>query len=99
MAPPHCGDSDAALSQNSKETLMADPAASGRGCKHWLWLLLLPFVATLWVPFYNRIDPQLAGFPFFYWYQLLVVIGSAAITALVYIKTKHLYRPESREET
>ncbi|MBL7236142.1 DUF3311 domain-containing protein [Novacetimonas hansenii] len=33
-------------------------------------LLLLPFVGLLWVPLYNRTDPVLFGFPFFYWYQL-----------------------------
>ena len=40
-------------------------------------LLLVPYVALLWVPFFNRIDPQIAGIPFFYWYQLLwVVLGA-----------------------
>ncbi|MBV9694127.1 MAG: DUF3311 domain-containing protein, partial [Alphaproteobacteria bacterium] len=34
-------------------------------------LLLLPFAALLWVPSYNRIEPEVAGVPFFYWYQLL----------------------------
>ncbi|GCE83436.1 hypothetical protein MSKU9_1577 [Komagataeibacter diospyri] len=32
-------------------------------------LLLLPFAGLLWVPLYNRHDPVLFGFPFFYWYQ------------------------------
>ena len=31
-------------------------------------LLLIPFVATLAVPLYNRSEPSLWGFPFFYWY-------------------------------
>jgi len=41
--------------------------------KHsWLWLvLLIPYVALLWLPFYNDIRPSFAGFPFFYWYQFL----------------------------
>jgi hypothetical protein len=47
-------------------------------------LLIVPFVAALWVPYYNSVDPALAGVPFFYWYQLLWVILSAAIVALVY---------------
>ena len=34
-------------------------------------LLLIPFIATLWVPFYNREEPALWGFPFFYWYLFL----------------------------
>jgi hypothetical protein len=36
-------------------------------------LLLVPFVAVLWLPFYNASEPQLWGFPFFYWYLLLWV--------------------------
>lgn len=31
-------------------------------------LLLLPFIGLLWVPIYNRQDPAILGFPFFYWY-------------------------------
>lgn len=57
------------------------------GSRHWLWLLLIPFVAVLWVPFYNKTDPTLFGFPFFYWYQLLWVLITAALTWLVYVKT------------
>jgi hypothetical protein len=40
------------------------------------------------VPFYNKIEPVLWGFPFFYWYQLLWVLISAVLTAIVYVKTK-----------
>jgi hypothetical protein len=56
--------------------------------KHWLWLLLLPWIGVVWVPFYNKIEPVLWGFPFFYWYQLAWVLISAVITAVVYQKTK-----------
>ncbi|MFP3562474.1 DUF3311 domain-containing protein, partial [Paraburkholderia sp. SIMBA_049] len=42
--------------------------------RSWLWLiLLLPYVALLWLPFYNDTRPSFAGFPFFYWYQFLWV--------------------------
>lgn len=34
-------------------------------------LLLIPFIATLAVPVYNRSEPTLFGFPFFYWYLFL----------------------------
>ena len=34
-------------------------------------LLLIPFIATLTVPLYNRAEPALWGFPFFYWYLLV----------------------------
>lgn len=64
-----------------------------RAAKRWLWLLVLPWIAMIWVPSYNKIDPQLWGFPFFYWYQLSWVLVSAAITALVYFKTKTRSKP------
>ena len=46
----------------------------------------------VWVPSYNRIEPTLWDFPFFYWYQLLWVLISAILTAFVYHKTKHSHR-------
>lgn len=42
-------------------------------------LLPIPFVAMMWVPFYNRVEPELAGIPFFYWYQLAWIVIGAAI--------------------
>lgn len=54
----------------------------------WYLLFIVPFVASLWPPFYNRIDPTWMGMPFFYWYQLLWVIISAVLTAIVYFATK-----------
>ena len=36
-------------------------------------LLLIPCVLALSVPFYNNIEPRLLGFPFFYWFNLLLV--------------------------
>ncbi|WP_233800368.1 DUF3311 domain-containing protein [Paraburkholderia sp. HP33-1] len=70
---------------------MARDADVKKASKHWLWLLLLPWIAMVWVPSYNRIEPQLFGFPFFYWYQLLWVLISAVITWFVYSKTKSRY--------
>lgn len=48
-------------------------------------LLLLPFICVLWVSSYDSLEPTLGGVPFFYWYQLLWVLLSAAIIALVYV--------------
>ncbi|MDQ2664073.1 MAG: DUF3311 domain-containing protein [Candidatus Eremiobacteraeota bacterium] len=56
--------------------------------KRWYWLLVIPFVATLWLPFYAHRSPALFGFPFFYWYQLVWIVVSAGIVALVYAATK-----------
>lgn len=54
----------------------------------WYSLLLIPFVGILWVPFYAGASPELAGFPYFYWYQFLWVLISAVITAVVYVATR-----------
>ena len=59
-----------------------------RGFNGWTLLLLIPFIALLWVPFYAKSEPALWGFPFFYWYQFIWVPVSALLTAWVYWKTR-----------
>ena len=54
----------------------------------WYWLLLIPFVATLWPPFYAHVEPRIGGFPFFYWYQLLWVVLAAVVVWIVLLLTK-----------
>jgi hypothetical protein len=56
--------------------------------KAWNWLLVLPYAAMLWVPFYNTSEPTLWGYPFFYWYQLLWVLICSGVIALVHWMTK-----------
>lgn len=56
-------------------------------------LLVAPFVVYLAVPSYAKVEPRLAGFPFFYWWQLVWVI----ITA-VFIGTAYLLIRGSRRE-
>ncbi len=51
-------------------------------------LLVLPFIGLLWVPFYNHAMPDLFGFPFFYWYQILWVPVSSLLTFLVWRATR-----------
>ena len=54
--------------------------------RHWPRLLfLIPFIAMLWVPSYNRVEPELGGIPFFYWYQLAWILVGAAFVLLVYV--------------
>jgi hypothetical protein len=56
-----------------------------RGRRSWLLLLLLiPFIAMLWPPFYNYNQPDFIGIPFFYWFQLLWIIITAILTAALY---------------
>ena len=46
----------------------------------WNWLLL--------VPIYNRVEPTLFGWPFFYWFQLLLVGVGVLVTSTVYRMTR-----------
>ena len=46
--------------------------------------LVAPFVAMLWVGSYAKTDPAFIGIPFFYWYQMLWVLISTALTMLAY---------------
>lgn len=52
-------------------------------------LLLLPYFAMMWVPFYNRAAPEVAGIPFFYWYQLMWIPLGSLLLLLAY----RLWRP------
>ena len=56
-------------------------------------LLLLPFIGLLWVPFYNHAQPDLFGFPFFYWYQICWVPLSAFLTFLAWRGTRRRDEP------
>jgi uncharacterized protein DUF3311 len=67
---------------------MTPPEKRHRASRAWYLLLLVQFVAVLWPPFYNRDQPELAGMPFFYWYQLLWVVIAALLTAIVYFVTE-----------
>jgi peptidoglycan/LPS O-acetylase OafA/YrhL len=55
-------------------------------------LLLAPFVALLWVSSYAKDKPRLFGFPFFYWYQFLWVLISAALTLVAYLLVRRVER-------
>ena len=49
-------------------------------------LLLIPYAAMMWVPSYNRIEPELAGIPFFYWYQMLWIVLGVAVMLPIYFR-------------
>jgi hypothetical protein len=59
-----------------------------RPSRAWYLLLLLPFVGLLIPPLYAKDAPELWGFPFFYWYQFAWVPVAAALTFLVYRRTR-----------
>ncbi len=54
----------------------------------WNWLLLPAIVVPLLVPLYNRVEPTLFGWPFFYWVQLAFIALGVTVTTIVYQKTK-----------
>lgn len=60
----------------------------GSKFNYWYLLLIIPFITTLWPGLYAFDEPRLMGFPFFYWYQLAMVLVSGVLTAIVYVKTK-----------
>jgi hypothetical protein len=61
---------------------------TSRRSSRWYWLLLIPIVLPLITALFNFDGPRLAGFPMFYWLQLLFVGLVVVITTLVYQLTK-----------
>jgi hypothetical protein len=53
----------------------------------WNLLLLVPFLMLV-TPWFNRVEPQLFGMPFFYWSQLAWVSVGVACVAVVYVRTR-----------
>ena len=47
-------------------------------------VLAIAIVVPLLVWTYARTSPDLAGVPFFYWYQFLLVVVSVAMTGIAY---------------
>jgi len=41
-------------------------------------LLAIPCIAAIATPYYNFMEPRMFGFPFFYWFNLLLVPLSVA---------------------
>jgi hypothetical protein len=67
---------------------MAEPTPPRRSPFAWAVaavLLLIAVAATLIVPIYARITPKLGAFPFFYWYQLILVPVIAILSWLSYL--------------
>ena len=62
-------------------------------------LLLIPIVALMAVPTYTKTDPELFGFPFFFWYQFLWVFLCSGFTyaAYVVVRKARPHRPMNAE--
>jgi len=64
------------------------PAPRRRRTSGWYALLAIQFLAVLWPPVFNRVEPSWLGMPFFYWYQLAWVILGGLCTMTVYLLTR-----------
>ena len=56
---------------------------------NWNLLLLVPLLVLL-TPLFDRDEPQLFGFPYFYWSQFLFIPLDVVCVAMVYFKTKNI---------
>jgi hypothetical protein len=71
-----------------KFAAMNDMQKERNGWSWWYLLFAIQFVVALWPPFYNKAEPYWMSIPFFYWFQLLLVIVAAVLTAIVYFATE-----------
>ena len=69
---------------------MAERSSRSRGTSRALWILVLVLLAPamvvpLLVPLYDRAEPTLWGFPFFFWFQFALIVGAAIITLTAFV--------------
>ena len=67
------------------------------GSSRGLWALVLVLLAPavvvpLLVPLYDKPDPTLWGFPFFYWFQFALILGSAVLTVTAFAVAREARR-------
>jgi hypothetical protein len=70
------------------EETMQETQRSRRGWSWWYLLFVVQFAFCLWPPLYNSAAPAVMGVPFFYWFQLAIVVVGAVLTAIVYFATE-----------
>ena len=69
-----------------------------RGTSRALWILVLVLltpavVVPLLVPLYDKLDPTLFGFPFFFWFQFALILGAVVLTVSAYLVARGADRP------
>ena len=57
-----------------------------------LVLLAPAVVLPLVVGLYDRVDPTLFDFPFFFWFQMLLIVLSCVVTGIAYFLAEHADR-------
>ena len=71
----------------------ARPGSSAGGRWALIYVLLAPAVILpLLVGLYDREDPTFLGFPFYYWFQFLLIPCAAAFTVTAYFLAKEAVR-------
>jgi uncharacterized integral membrane protein len=78
--------SQASNSQDPPPSGLIHPTTTDRS--PWNWLLLLPILLPLITVIYNRDNPHLLGFPFFFWFQLMFTLLAAAVSGIVFVMTR-----------
>ena len=79
---------------------MAQPRTARTHAGTWIVIAIVlaaALIGTLWVPFYNHLTPTLWGFPFFYWYQLILVPVTAFLCWISYLLLRTERAAEARE--
>jgi uncharacterized integral membrane protein len=76
----------ASSSQDPSPPSLIHPTTTDRS--PWNWLLLLPILLPLITVIYNRDNPHLLGFPFFFWFQILFTLLAAAVSGIVFVMTR-----------
>jgi hypothetical protein len=61
-------------------------------------LLIPPVVLPLWVPLYDKTDPTLWGFPFFYWFQFALILLSATLTIIAFLLSQVADRKDKESD-
>jgi Protein of unknown function (DUF3311) len=85
---PHNGDRPVTHRATGTRQPAPVPRTRPADASLWHWLLVIPVLLPLSTPLYNRVEPTLLGFPFFYWFQLALAGFSAVMIALVYTLTR-----------
>ena len=65
------------------------PASGSRGLWIAITLILLPaIIVPLWVPLYDKTDPELGGWPFFFWFQMALIVFATVCTVIALLLSR-----------